>query len=160
MSALLAALHEWLTPGVVVIITGVSLATLLLSLLAMPWLLARLPVTMLLSPPRPAAPRHPVVWFLRNVAGALIFLAGVVMLIGPGQGVLAMIGGLLLMDFPGKHRLERTLLTRPTVMRGVNALRARAHAPPLLLPSTETPLATDAADSAKKAPPEGDGGER
>jgi hypothetical protein len=53
-------------------------------------------------------------------------LMGVAMLVLPGQGVLTIITGLLLLDFPGKYRFERWLVRRGPVLRGVNWLRDRA----------------------------------
>jgi hypothetical protein len=43
----------------------------------------------------------------------------------PGQGILTMIIGLTLVDFPGKLDLERRLIARPVVLRRLNALRTR-----------------------------------
>ena len=46
------------------------------------------------------------------------------MLVAPGQGLLTMVVGLLLVDFPGKYRLERWLVTRQQVWRSINWLGA------------------------------------
>jgi hypothetical protein len=49
--------------------------------------------------------RHPVQrWVFRvskNILGGLVFLAGVAMLVLPGQGMLTILLGLSLLDFPG-----------------------------------------------------------
>ena len=37
------------------------------------------------------------------------------------------------MDFPGKRRLERWLVSRPTVLNTINRLRQRYGKPPLVL---------------------------
>jgi hypothetical protein len=47
------------------------------------------------------------------------------MLVTPGQGILTLLIGLMLMNFPGKYHVERWLVMRPGVMRGMNWLRAR-----------------------------------
>lgn len=79
---------------------------------------------------------HPAVRLLlkllKNVLAYCVIAAGIAMLVLPGQGVLTIIGGLVLADFPGKHRFLRWLITRPPVLRAVNWLRARAHREPLL----------------------------
>ena len=56
------------------------------------------------------------------------------MLVTPGQGVLTILAGLLLMNFPGKYRLERWLVMRPGVMRALNWLRARRGQTPFEIP--------------------------
>jgi hypothetical protein len=61
-------------------------------------------------------------------------VAGLVMLVVPGQGLLTLAVGLMLMDFPGKFRLERWLATRGPVWRSLNWLRKRARRPPLERP--------------------------
>jgi hypothetical protein len=69
----------------------------------------------------------------KNVAGVVLVLLGFVMALPgvPGQGVLTMIIGLTLVDFPGKLSLERRLVGRPFVLRRLNAVRARFKRPPL-----------------------------
>jgi hypothetical protein len=53
------------------------------------------------------------------------------MLVLPGQGILTIATGLLLMDYPGKFRLERRIVATPMVLKGLNWLRAKANQPPL-----------------------------
>jgi hypothetical protein len=44
--------------------------------------------------------------------------------------LLTLLVGLLVMNFPGKYQLERWLVLRPGVLRGLNWLRRRRdHAP-------------------------------
>jgi hypothetical protein len=77
--------------------------------------------------------RHVLASVGRNVAGGLLILLGLLMALPgiPGQGVLTMIVGLTLIDFPGKQGLERRLIGRPHVLRAINRLRARFHRAPL-----------------------------
>jgi len=83
--------------------------------------------------------RHPVVrvagMLLKNVAGAFLVLLGAVMALPgvPGQGLLTMLIGLTLLDFPGKRGLERRLLGRPAILRAINRLRSRFKKPALEL---------------------------
>jgi hypothetical protein len=60
------------------------------------------------------------------------------MLLLPGQGILTILIGLMLLDFPGKRRLERRLVQQPSVWRAINWMRAKAHQPALELPAPET----------------------
>lgn len=68
---------------------------------------------------------------LKNVAGGIFVLAGIVMLVTPGQGILSIFTGLIMMNYPGKYRLERAMVSRRVVWRSFNWLRARANVPPL-----------------------------
>ena len=66
----------------------------------------------------------------RNVLGCLLIAAGVAMLVLPGQGVLTILVGTMLVDFPGKRRLERWIVERGPVLRAMNWLRERAGREP------------------------------
>ncbi|HEY9284008.1 MAG TPA: PGPGW domain-containing protein [Pyrinomonadaceae bacterium] len=70
---------------------------------------------------------------VKNAAGALLVALGVLMVFIPGPGILTILLGVTLLDFPGKRRLELKLISRPEVLRGVNAIRARYGRPPLVL---------------------------
>jgi hypothetical protein len=84
-------------------------------------------------------PRSPVLrglWKVaKNVLGlALVGLGLLLSLPGvPGQGILTVLIGLILLDFPGKRALERRLVTRPAVLHAINRLRARFNRPPMEL---------------------------
>ena len=89
------------------------------------------------TPPPFLAGRHPVLRFLgiaaKNVVGILLILMGIVMALPgvPGQGILTILIGLTLVDFPGKRRMEQRLVRRPSVLRAVNKVRARFGHPAL-----------------------------
>jgi UPF0716 family protein affecting phage T7 exclusion len=76
---------------------------------------------------------------LKNVLGVVLVLWGVIMLAIPGPGVVTLLLGLSLLDFPGKRALERRILTSPGVLRTLNALRARAGQPAITLPNQPGP---------------------
>ena len=71
-----------------------------------------------------------VLLVVRNVLGWVFVLAGIAMLVLPGQGLLSIIAGLVLIDFPGKRRIERRLLASHVVRDAMNWLRRRAGKPP------------------------------
>jgi hypothetical protein len=91
--------------------------------------------------PRPARDtwwrRHRLVhWtflLVKNVLGVIILALGVVMLVAPGPGLVFMLLGLSLLDFPGKRSIERKLVGRPSVMRFLNELRASFKKPPFAI---------------------------
>jgi len=62
-------------------------------------------------------------------------LMGLLMLVTPGQGVMTLLVGLLLMNFPGKYRMERWLVMRPGVLRALNWLRRRRGQRPFAAPT-------------------------
>jgi hypothetical protein len=63
----------------------------------------------------------------KNVAGWLLIALGIVLSVPgvPGQGLLTILLGVMLVDFPGKHRLEQKLLSRPGIINTINRLRGR-----------------------------------
>jgi hypothetical protein len=71
----------------------------------------------------------------KNVAGWLLIALGIVLSLPgvPGQGLLTVLLGLMLVDFPGKHHLEQKLLSRPAIINSINGLRGRFGKPALEL---------------------------
>ena len=121
------------------------MGTFVLSAVAVGGVLLLLPATFCLRRERRGwwIDRHPLVrWLalgLKNVAGVLLILVGLALSLPgiPGQGLLTILIGLILVDFPGKHRLERAILGRPRVLERVNRFRARFGRPPLMVPADE-----------------------
>jgi archaellum biogenesis protein FlaJ (TadC family) len=121
-------------------LTFASVATFLVSLVTLPWLVARIPADYFAHRKRHATPlkqRHPLIRLLlligKNLLGAVLLAGGLMMLFVPGQGLLTMAMGLLLLDYPGKFALERRLAGQHAVLTGLNWLRARAGAEPLVI---------------------------
>jgi hypothetical protein len=83
--------------------------------------------------------RHPAIRFLgflaKNLLGILLVALGIVMSIPgvPGQGILTILLGVMLLDFPGKRKLEYKLVSRPTIFKAINRLRHRFGKPELVL---------------------------
>jgi hypothetical protein len=83
--------------------------------------------------------RHPVVRWLgligKNVLGVLVIILGVLLSLPgiPGQGLLTIAVGLMLLNLPGKRRLVWHLVRRPGVLRRLNRLRAWFGRPPLVV---------------------------
>jgi len=116
-----AALLGWLFVG--------SIASLVLCALLLPVIVVRLPADYFASS-REHRPQHRTVlaWLWRvvkNVLGLLFLLAGIAMLVLPGQGLLTILIGLLLLEFPGKRELERRLVARPKILALLNRMRRR-----------------------------------
>ena len=110
-----------------------------ISLLSLPWLVAQIPDNYFVPKKRQPSQwktRQPLIRLIiligKNCLGYMLLLGGILMLFLPGQGLLTMITGLLLIDYPGKFRLERKIVNTPTVLKSLNWLRAKAHKPPLI----------------------------
>lgn len=71
----------------------------------------------------------------KNLAGVFLVILGVLLSLPgvPGQGVLTILLGVMLLDFPGRRRFERWIVSRPKVRNAVNKLRQRFGKPPLEL---------------------------
>ncbi len=86
--------------------------------------------------------RHPALrWggiILKNLLGVVLVLLGVLMSLPgvPGQGVLTILLGVMLLDFPGKRRVELKIVSRPKVLRTINRIRGKFDRPPLQLDET------------------------
>ena len=65
--------------------------------------------------------------FVKNLLGLLLVALGIVMSIPgvPGQGILTILLGIMLLDFPGKRDLEYRLVSQPRVLNAINKLRHR-----------------------------------
>jgi hypothetical protein len=71
----------------------------------------------------------------KNILGVLLVTLGIVLSLPgvPGQGLLTILLGVMLVDFPGRRSLEQKLLRRPGIVNSINKLRARFKKPPLQL---------------------------
>ncbi len=81
--------------------------------------------------------RYPY-WIFKNLIGVIFVIAGIIMLVLPGQGILTIVLGLALINFPGKRRVIRRLFGNRHIFNGINRLRARASKPPLEAPPDES----------------------
>jgi len=72
---------------------------------------------------------------LKNALGVLLVALGIVLSLPgvPGQGFLTILLGIMLLDFPGRRKIELKILTRPQIFKAINKLRARFGKPPLIL---------------------------
>jgi hypothetical protein len=79
--------------------------------------------------------RRAAVAALRNGVGLLLVATGLALSIPgvPGQGVLTILIGIMLMDFPGRRRAERRILAKPGVVTALNRIRRWFGRPPFVL---------------------------
>ncbi len=128
MTGRLGLRHVVLAASTWVLLTAGSLAVVLRVVLA-------LPEDYFTAEP-PDRARWTVRRIGRNVAGVVLILVGAVLSVPgvPGQGLLTMLVGVFLVDFPRRQRLERSLARRSGVLLALNRLRARFGRPPLRPP--------------------------
>lgn len=72
---------------------------------------------------------------MKNLLGAALVVLGVIMSLPgvPGQGILTILLGLMMLDLPGKRRWEQKLVKQPKVLQTINQLRGKFDKPPLVL---------------------------
>lgn len=72
---------------------------------------------------------------LKNILGIFLILLGIVLSLPgvPGQGILTILLGLIMIDIPGKRPIEAKIIERPTVLAAINKLRAKYDKPALVL---------------------------
>lgn len=130
---------EWIRQNEVLLaVLGASgLLLFIASLIAIPIIFAYMPEDYFVRIAGGFADRKPlrqVLHVLKNLFGAVLILGGLILLLLPGQGLLTIIIGISLVDFPGKHRLQIRLVRMPKVRRSVEWLRSKVHHKPLILP--------------------------
>lgn len=72
---------------------------------------------------------------IKNIFGVFLILLGIVLSLPgvPGQGILTILLGLIMLDIPGKRPLEARIIKRPAVLAAINKLRAKYDKPELVL---------------------------
>ncbi len=138
-------------------------ALFVLSVLAVGALLVSLPATYFLDSHERGlwVDHHPVVRFLlhlvKNLVGLCVLVTGIVLLVPgvPGQAVVTILLGVMLLDFPGKTQLERRLVSYPWILQPVNRLRQKVHRPALVIHESipeASPLSVGLQETAVAAP--------
>ena len=121
----------WLTIGSVVMFFG--------TLIVIPILVSRMRADYFMPElGRSSSTLHPVLRImgaaLKNMLGVLIAIMGVLMIFTPGQGLLTILFGVMLIDFPGKREFELWLVRKKPVLDSINWIRRKAGKDPLVLP--------------------------
>lgn len=118
----------------------VSALMFVASLILVPVLVARIPTDYFVHEERPKSywsDRHPILraiaFLVKNCVALVLVLAGIAMLVLPGQGILSIVTGIMLLSFPGKYRFEKWMIGRPPILRAINWLRRRSGRQPLMI---------------------------
>ena len=69
----------------------------------------------------------------KNIFGIFLVILGIILSLPgvPGQGILTILLGLIMLDIPGKRPLEARIIKRPAVLSAINSLRAKYNKEPL-----------------------------
>ena len=125
-------------PGVLIGLGISSILIFILSILGISWFIAQIPEDYFLSTKRKPSKwqeQKPIlrlaVIFGKNIIGFSLIIGGLLMLVLPGQGLLTIVTGLLLANYPGKYKLEKKLVAIPSIFRALNWIRVKANKPPL-----------------------------
>ena len=124
---------------------GLSVLTFAGSLIAVTFMVVRMPADYFAQPKPPDDSwrrRHPLsrgaILVLKYLLGFVLVLAGLIMSIPPipGQGVLTILIGLSLLDFPGKWKLQLRIVKAAPVRNAMDWIREKYHRPPLQIPES------------------------
>jgi archaellum biogenesis protein FlaJ (TadC family) len=126
------------------LLTGLSIVSgvmFLGSLIIIPFIINRLPEEYFLAKSRiPHGPKNPqttlafIFIVIKNLMGMVLIFAGLLMLVLPGQGLLTILLGLSLSNFPGKYSIERRLVKSASLFKALNWIRKKSNKPPLQHP--------------------------
>lgn len=135
--------NQWseLTWGSILLGLGLFLVSFIISFGAIAIVMVKIPASYF-SPhyERDFLPNTP--WLVRwgaviakNILGLFLILLGIILSLPgiPGQGILTILLGLIMIDIPGKRPIEARIIRRPTVLKAINKLRANYNKPALVL---------------------------
>ena len=80
--------------------------------------------------------KNPIFWVitlaLKNIIGYCLIMGGILMLVLPGQGLLTILVGLMLSDYPGKFKLEKRIIKTNLILKTINWYRNKSNIPPII----------------------------
>lgn len=135
----LSRLEQLLTPTTLAVVSGLSLLFVVGSALGAVAFVSYIPEDYFVTD-RPGPMRRLRQWAplrylllltLQQLVGGVLLLAGLAMLVLPGQGLLTIFAGLCVLEYPGKRRLVRRLVQRAPIKAALNGLRRRRGLSPL-----------------------------
>ena len=125
-------------PGILIGLGVSSFFIFIISIIGISWFVAQIPEDYFLSikrKPTKWIEQKPVlrllVLFGKNIIGLSLIVGGLLMIVLPGQGLLTIVTGLLLINYPWKFRLEQKIVGIPSVFKALNWIRIKANKPPL-----------------------------
>jgi len=121
------------------LIGAVSVVVFVVSLLSLPWLVARIPEDYFLHrKPKQfhwSLQFHFLIHILfklgKNLLSLILLAGGLLMLFIPGQGILTIVMGIILLDYPNKFQIEQKIVSNRVILNGLNWLRKKGNKTPL-----------------------------
>jgi hypothetical protein len=110
-----------------------SIATFTLTILILPLVIIRLPADYFITVKadgfisRQKKSIRILILTVKNIGGILLFIMGILMLFMPGQGILTILAGLSVMNFPGKRKMEIRIVSNRKVLKGLNWIRKKGR---------------------------------
>lgn len=135
--------HFWemLTWGKILLGVGLFLFSFTISILAVGIVMVKIPADYFspgysteFMPDKPWLVRWSA-FILKNALGFILVIVGIILSLPgvPGQGILTILLGLILLDIPGKRPLEAKIIKRPNILTTVNNLRVKYNKSPLIM---------------------------
>ena len=137
----LSKFWESLTWDKIALGAGLFFFSLIISFLAISIVMVKIPANYFSShyerdflPDSPFLVRWGVM-ILKNILGLILIIIGIILSFPgvPGQGLLTILLGLIMLDIPGKRPIEARIIQRPAILSAINNLRSRYNKPPLIL---------------------------
>ena len=135
-------MQKYLSENVVDIffVLGISsIAILVISALSIGYFIKKIPYDYFLNDKRGMShykDNNPILWIItlavKNLVGYCLILGGILMLVLPGQGLLTILVGLMLSDYPGKFKLEKRIIKTSLVLKTFNWYRAKSNIQPII----------------------------
>ena len=139
----MAQIREWLEAHqqALQLMGSCSLIMLVITLVAVPVVVMNLPEDYFATKRRKPARKssgfnlfYAGFVIVKNLLGVVVIIAGLALLILPGQGIITILIGFALTNFPGKFAIERRIVRQPGVSKTLNWIRAKVGKPPFIIP--------------------------
>ena len=98
------------------------------SLIVIPWILIQIPSDYFSHKKRQKhqwGSYQPIIrlvfLLIKNILGVIFIISGIIMLFIPGQGIITIIIGIILTDFPCKYKIERWIINHTAILKYINS---------------------------------------
>lgn len=108
-----------------------SFALLVAMILFTPYLVGKIPTDYFINEIYDKNQDSFIIVLLKNLIGLILLLLGFIMLFTPGQGVITILLGLMIMQFPRKRKLEKKIIANKNALKILNWLREKNNKEPL-----------------------------
>ena len=130
---MIGILVEWIKQHIYILywLGGISLFLFIVTAIAVPLFVIYLPSDFFMKEKRKKSFEkihftiRILIFAVKNIIGIILVIAGILMLILPGQGIITILIGLVLVDFPGKKNLMLLILSNPIVQNAINWIRKK-----------------------------------